>query len=160
MSLKLGTADGYDNIYYTYILREIRGFLLDSSNFGGIYISPKIEPNISQSIRLWGDNVVTEESWNDKYIKNYSVDINLYMKINNINENFYKVFYQESERVYQLMYNNKKSSNSTLAYYAGEVSEIVYNEFEDEESEIDGLFKANFQFNCLVDRVTTASINT
>ena len=58
------------------------------------------------------------------------------------------------------MYNNKKSSNSTLAYYAGEVSEIVYNEFEDEESEIDGLFKANFQFNCLVDRVTTASINT
>ena len=159
MPLKLGSTDGYDNIYYTYVLREIRAFLLNSSNFGGIYISPTYQPNMAQSIRLWGNSVETQETWRDKYTKSYDVDVCMYMTTKNITEGFYKIFYEESERIYQLMHDNKKSTNTTLAYYAGEVSEIVFNEYEDEETEIDGLFKASFNFNCLVDRVTTASIN-
>tara|TARA_Y100001973_G_C5131442_1_gene297991 strand:+ start:271 stop:753 length:483 start_codon:yes stop_codon:yes gene_type:complete len=160
MPLTLGTANGYENVYWTYVLREIRAFLLDSSNYGNVYISPTIEKGLSQGIRLWGSSFETQNLWKDKWTKQYDVDINLYAISQTNSESFYKNFYEESERIYQLMYNNKVSTNSTLAWYNGEVSDIVFGELEDEEDEIDGLNKANFSFSCLIDRVTTATIIT
>ena len=160
MALQLDSANGYVNAYWDYVLREIRAFLMDSSNYGNVYIAPSIEQGSSQSIRLWGSSFETQNLWKDKWTKQYEVDINLYAISQTNSEDFYRNFYEESERIYQLMYNNKISTNSTLAWYNGEVSDIVFDELEDEEDGIEGLHKANFSFTCLIDRATTATINT
>ena len=47
-----------------------------------------------------------------------------------------------------------------MAYDFNENNLQFPNQNMDEEDEIEGLHKANFSFTCLIDRATTATINT
>jgi len=73
-------------------------------------------------------------------------------------ENFYKTFYEQSEILYQTMANNGNHSGA-LGWYDGIVEDISFDNLTGEEGDVEGLHKANFNFSCLVDRTTTATIN-
>ena len=74
----------------------------------------------------------------------------------NPREGFYKQLYGDAERLYQLLHNNKTLSktvgSTTLAWINGKIDDIEFNEFEEDEEDIDGLNVAKLSFNCLVER--------
>ena len=74
----------------------------------------------------------------------------------NPGEAFYKQLYGDSERLYQLLHNNRTKAitegSTTLTWINGEVEDIVYNDLDENESEIDGLNMAKLNFTCLVER--------
>ena len=78
----------------------------------------------------------------------------------NPKEFFYKQFYNDMERVYQLLFDEAlvkettvtKSGNSsgsvTHKFLDGRCEEMVINDFEGEEEDINGLNVCKFIFNC------------
>ena len=54
---------------------------------------------------------------------------------------------------------NNNTVTGALGWYDGVVEDIIYDELDSVEEGIDGLHKASFDFSCLVNRITTATIN-
>ena len=54
---------------------------------------------------------------------------------------------------------NNGTISGALGWFDGMVEDIVYDELDSVEEGIDGLHKASFDFSCLVNRITTATIN-
>ena len=149
MALVQGTT--FDYVYWTIVLNKVQEIIIAEFTYGHVYIAPEIQHIDPFSIRIWGPGASTESIWSDKWHKTYQVDINLYSIDKNPSEAVYKRFFNDSERLYQLMFNNVGISGS-LGWYGGEVEDIVYNELEDTEEEIEGLQKAEFGFSCIVGR--------
>jgi hypothetical protein len=150
MALVQGT--GYDDVYWTNVLKKVQEIIVGEFTYGKVYIAPQIEHPGPFSIRIWGPGANTEEVFSDAWHKVYQVNICMYMIEKNANENFYKRFYSDTERLYQLLFNNI-SISGTLGWYNGVPNDIVYNELDSNEEDIDGLNKAEFDFTCIVNRV-------
>ena len=158
MALQLNAASGYDDVFWTNVLKKIEALINDSSTYGYVYIAPEIQDKSTQSVRIWGDSAESEVLKHTEWIKRYKVNISLYMTSESPTENFYKNFYEQSEVLYQVMANNGVISGA-LGWFDGRIEDIVYDELDSLEEEIDGLHKASFDFSWLVNRITTATIN-
>jgi hypothetical protein len=158
MPLELNATAGYDDVFWTNVLKKIEALINDSSTYGHVYIAPGIQDESPQSVRIWGDSAESDTLKHSEWIKRYNANISLYMISESSTENFYKSFYEQSEILYQVMANNGNISGA-LGWYDGKVEDIVYDELDPLEEGVDGLHKASFDFSCLVNRITTATIN-
>ena len=155
MALAVNTT--YQNFFYDFILDSIRDVLITEFNYGKIYIAPNILHKDPFQIRIWGlSQEETDNLAGNEWQKMYNVEIVLGAISQNPNEQFYKQFYQDSERIYQSLWNNFKGSYSktvgsnTFHLLNGIVEDIEYE--IDEDDEIEGLHKATIGFNILANR--------
>ena len=155
MALVKGST--YENVFYEYVLDGIRDLFITEFNNVKIYIAPTIQHADNFQIRLWGINATTEDWGVQGWQKEYNVEVVLYMIEKNPREPFYKQLYGDGERLYQVLHNNlsltKTVGSTTLSWINGKAGEVVFQEFEGDEAEIDGLHTARLPFSCLLDRV-------
>ena len=149
MALIKGTT--FDDVYWSSVIEPIKTILHNEFNYGKIYISPDIKHLEPFTIRLWGTGASTQELFSSKWHKLYNIDINLYFLEKNPSETFYEQFYIDSERLYQLMFNNPTSSTGK-GWWDGKVNDIAYNNFEGAEDDVDGLNKVTLDFSCISSR--------
>tara|TARA_Y100000401_G_scaffold47994_1_gene37171 strand:+ start:6281 stop:6760 length:480 start_codon:yes stop_codon:yes gene_type:complete len=157
MALQLNAASGYDDVYWTNVLKKVQTVIQDSTSYGNIYIAPQVQNTAAQSIRIWSTNSFSETLKETEWTRLYEVNICLYMITQNRSERFYKTFYEQSEILYQIMVNND-SVDGALGWYNGQVDDIIYNDLNEIEFAVDGLNKASFNFSCYVTRATTGTI--
>tara|TARA_R110002020_G_scaffold10104_10_gene39198 strand:+ start:906 stop:1376 length:471 start_codon:yes stop_codon:yes gene_type:complete len=154
MALVLNTS--YENVFYDVVLDGVRDILIAEFNYGKIYISPKIKHQDPFSIKLWGDSAETQIFAATEWQKEYNVEISINHIEQNPTESFYKQFYQDAERVNQLLFNNQTKAitidGKTFTWIAGEVSSMEFNAENETEEEINGLHSAILSFSCLVSR--------
>ena len=154
----------YENIFYDFIMDPIRDIFITEYNYGKIYIAPSILHQDPFSIRIWGNSSDTHEYFTSAWQKQYNIEISLYEIEKNPSEKYFKQFYNDIERIYQLLFANAKtkstsvtgsgnnSSAVTHVWIDGVCDEFTINEFEGEEEEIDGLNVCRFIFNCKIMR--------
>ena len=154
MALVKGST--YEGVFYDYVLDGVRDLFISEFGNAKVYIAPKILHPDNFQIRIWGPSTSTNEWWAESWQKLYDIEVFLYMIDKNPGELFYKQLYGDSERLYQVLHNNKTLSktvaSTTLTWINGKVDEIEYNDFEGDEEDIDGLNVARLTFNCLVER--------
>ena len=145
----------YQNVFYDFILDSIRDTLVTEYNYGKIYIAPEKKYDDPFSIRLWGINHSLENYSAGEWTKEYSVDIVLYSKLDD-NEQAYKQFYADQERIFQSLWNTYKGvvaktvESVTIHLSTGLVNDIEILTPEDTEEE--NLFQANFSLTILANR--------
>ena len=154
----------YDNVWFNYILDPIRDFFITEYTYGKIYVSPSILHKDPFSIRIWGNSTETISYNQSEWVKRYSNEISLYEIETNPDEAYYKQFYNDIERIYQLLFTNAKtkstsvtgsgnnSSSVTHVWIDGVCEDFTINEYEGNEEEIDGLNVCKFIFNCKIMR--------
>ena len=153
----------YQNVFYDFVLDSIRDVLIAEFNYGKIYIAPNVRYNDNFQIRIWGKSQEeTDNLTGAEWQKEYSVELVLIAIDKNPGEEFYKRLYQDSERIYQSLWNNFKGSYSKTITFGddrsyemillnGIVSGIEYN-IDEEDETIDGMHTAIIDFTVLVSR--------
>ena len=155
----------YENVFYDYVMDPLRDLFITEYNYGKIYIAPQILHKDPFSIRIWGNNAETELIATSTWHKQYNIEISLYEIEKNPGEDYYKQFYNDIERIYQLLFANAKNKSTTLSgsgnnsssitykWFDGQCEELTINEFDEGEDEIEGLNVCKFIFNCKIMRV-------
>ena len=154
----------YENVFFDYVMDPLRDLFISEYNYGKIYISPQILHKDPFSIRIWGNSTETSEYLASAWQKQYNVEISLYEIEANPGEDYYKQFYNDIERLYQLLFTNAKTKSTavtgsgnnsnavTHVWIDGVCEEFTINEFEGDEDEIEGLNVCRFLFNCKIMR--------
>ena len=150
MALVLGTS--YSNVFYENVLKKMRS-IITTDRPCTVYISPSYRDMGSFSIRLWGTSMETDLMMANEWRKLYNMEIVLYVMGEKADERFYEQFYSDAERLNQLLFNNKTIDAATFPWHDGEVSEVLFNEFVEDEEEVDGLHVARYAFSCRLSRV-------
>ena len=155
----------YENVFYDYVMDPLRDLFISEYNYGKIYISPQILHKDPFSIRIWGNNAETSEYLASAWQKQYNVEVSLYEIETNPGEAYFKQFYSDIERIYQLLFANAKTNSTSVTgsgnnsnavthvWIDGVCEEFTINEFEEGEDEIEGLNVCKFIFNCKIMRV-------
>jgi len=149
MALVLDTS--YNNFFYTYVIVELRS-MITTDRAWTVYISPDYKDHGSYSIRLWGSSAETDVILANEWRKLYNVVIALYSTGEDGDEAFYEQFYSDSERLYQLLYNNTENGAASYPWHDGVIGDVSYDEFEGDEDAVDGLHVARFSFSCRISR--------
>ena len=149
-------ALSYDNIFYDYCLDPLRDLFITEYNYGKIYIAPEILHKDPFSIRIWGKETSTHQYVATGWQKQYDVEIVLYSIESNPGEKYYQQLYRDSERIYQLLFNNKAKETTvnsvSRSWIDGVCEGFEINEYDNDEDEIEGLNLARFNFNCKIMR--------
>ena len=155
----------YENVFYDFVMDPLRDLFITEYAYGKIYIAPSILHQDPFSIRIWGNSTETNEYLESTWHKQYNIEIVLYEIEANPGEAYYKQFYSDIERIYQLLFANAKNKSTTLSgsgnnassvthkWFDGVCEEFTINEFEGDEEEIEGLNICRFIFNCKIMRV-------
>ena len=142
----------YKNVFWDCVLDPLRDLFVSEYAYGKIYIAPEIKHKDPFSIRIWGNSANKEEYVVDAHVRQYNVEVALYEIESNPGEEFYKQFYNDGERIHQLMFENKTKSvtvsSTNYRWTDGSVDTMVINDLEGEEEEIQGLHTIKFGFNC------------
>ena len=156
----------YENVFFDYVMDPLRDLFISEYNYGKIYISPQILHKDPFSIRIWGNNAETEVTAASTWHKQYNIEISLYEIEINPGEAYFKQFYSDIERIYQLLFTNAKTNSTTVSgsgnnassvthiWADGQCEEFTINEFAGEEEAIEGLNVCKFIFSCKMMRVT------
>tara|TARA_Y100000310_G_C20646846_1_gene797141 strand:- start:1059 stop:1529 length:471 start_codon:yes stop_codon:yes gene_type:complete len=154
MPLVKGTT--YENVFYDFALDGVKDLLTSEFSGSKVYIAPNILYPDNYQIRIWGTSARTNDWGNDFWQKEYQLEVLVYFIEQNPGENFYKQFYGDAERAYQLLSNNRSKSitvgSTTLVWMNGKVSEMLINEKDEIEEDIDGLHVARLEFSCFIER--------
>ena len=155
----------YENVLYDFVMDPLRDLFITEYNYGKIYIAPSILHQDPFSIRIWGNSAETNEYFASAWQKQYNVEIALYEIETSPGEAYFKQFYNDVERVYQLLFTNAKTKSTTLSggsgsntssvthvWIDGVCEDFIINEFVGEEEAIEGLNVARFVFNCKIMR--------
>ena len=74
----------------------------------------------------------------------------------NHDENTYKQLHQDTERIYQVLFNNAHKDitvgSVAMQWYNGIAEGIEINSFKGEEEEVEGLLKSTINFSCFISR--------
>ena len=149
MALVLDTS--YSNVFYTNVLAKLRS-IITTDRACTVYISPDYKDHGSYSIRLWGSSAETDVLLASEWRRLYNVVIALYSTGEDGDEAFYEQFYSDSERLYQLLYNNTENGAASYPWHDGVIGDVSYDEFEGDEVAVDGLHVARFSFSCRISR--------
>ena len=155
----------YENVFYDFVMDPLRDLFITEYNYGKIYIAPNILHQDPFSIRIWGGSAETSEYLASAWQKQYNVEVALYEIETNAGEAYFKQFYADIERLYQLLFTNAKTKSTTLSSGSGNNTSSVthvwidgvcegltINEFTEEEAEIKNLNVCRFIFNCKIMR--------
>jgi len=156
----------YENVLYDFVMDPLRDLFITEYNYGKIYIAPSILHQDPFSIRIWGNDATTEQYMSSAWQKQYNVEIALYEIETNPGEIYFKQFYNDIERIYQLLFTNAKAKSTTLSggsgsntssvthkWLDGVCEDFTINEFVGEEDTIEGLNVCRYTFNCKITRV-------
>ena len=150
----------YENVFYDYVMDPLRDLFIAEYNYGKIYISPSILHKDPFSIRIWGNNAETNTYLASAWQKQYNVEVFLYEIEVNPGEAYFKQFYNDIERIYQLLFANAKTNSTTVTgsgnnsssvthtWIDGVCEDFTINEFVGEEEAIEGLNVCRYTFNC------------
>ena len=155
----------YENVFYDFVMDPLRDLFVAEYSYANIYIAPAIIHQVPFSIRIWGNSTETEEYHTSAWQKQYNVEISLYEIEANPGEAYFKQFYNDIERIYQLLFANAKTNTTTLSggsgsntssvshtWIDGVCREFTINEFETTEAAITGLNVCKFIFDCKIIR--------
>ena len=155
----------YENVLYDFVMDPLRDLFIAEYNYGKIYIAPSILHQDPFSIRIWGNSAETNQYYAGAWQKQYNVEIALYEIETNPNEVYFKQFYNDIERIYQLLFTNAKAKSTTLSggsgnntssvshsWIDGVCEDFTINEFVGEEETIEGLNVCRYTFNCKIMR--------
>ena len=154
----------YENVLYDFVMDPLRDLFITEYNYGKIYIAPSILHKDPFSIRIWGNSAETNEYFTSTWQKQYNVEVFLYEIEVNPGEAYFKQFYNDIERIYQLLFTNAKTNSTSVTgsgnnssavthvWIDGVCEEFIINEFEEGEDEIEGLNVCKFIFNCKIMR--------
>ena len=154
----------YENVFFDYVMDPLRDLFITEYSYGKIYIAPSILHKDPFSIRIWGNSAETNEYFTSTWQKQYNVEVSLYEIETNPGEAYFKQFYSDIERIYQLLFANAKTKSTTVTgsgnnsssvthtWIDGVCEELTVNEFTDEETEIENLNVCRFIFNCKIMR--------
>ena len=156
----------YENVLYDFVMDPLRDLFVTEYDYGKIYIAPTILHQDPFSIRIWGNSAETNQYLESTWHKQYNVEVFLYEIEKNPGEAYYKQFYNDIERIYQLLFTNAKNKSTTLsggsgnnsssvthAWFDGICEDFTINDFVGEEENIEGLNVCKFIFNCKIMRV-------
>ena len=155
----------YENVFYDFVMDPLRDLFITEYAYGKIYIAPSILHQEPFSIRIWGNSAETEEYFTSTWQKQYNVEVSLYEIETNPGEAYYKQFYNDIERIYQLLFANAKNKSTTISGSGNNSSSVTHvwidgvcegftiNDFEEDEEEIEGMNVCKFIFNCKITRV-------
>tara|TARA_R100001244_G_scaffold109515_1_gene81068 strand:- start:11 stop:466 length:456 start_codon:yes stop_codon:yes gene_type:complete len=149
MALVLDTS--YNNVFYDNVLKKLRS-IITTDRACTVYVSPIYQDMGSYSVRIWGLSAETDELFANEWRKLYNVELAIYAIGEDDNERFYEQLYSDSERLYQLLFNNTSNGASSFPWHDGVVGEIVFDGFEGDEEGVDGLHVARFSFSCRLSR--------
>ena len=154
----------YENVFYDFVMDPLRDLFITEYAYGNIYIAPSIIHQVPFSIRIWGNSatgeIISAKTWH----KEFNIEISLYEIESNPGEDFFKQFYNDITRIYQLLFENAKTNATTLSgsgnntsskthtWLDGKCEEYSINEFDGAEETIEGLNVCRFIFNCTVIR--------
>ena len=145
-------AIDYENIFWDFVLDPLRDLCISEYNYGKIYIAPEIQHKDPFSIRIWGLSADKEEYAVDAHMRQFNIELVLYMIEANPGEDFYKQFYNDGERLHQLLFDNKTKSTTvdatTYTWIDGSADSMEINELVGVEEEIEGLHTIKINFNC------------
>ena len=151
MALVLDTT--YQNTFYDGVLTKLRS-IITTDRACTVYIAPSYQDHGSFSIRLWGQGFETDALHQDEWRKVYNTEIAIYTIGEDGDERFYEQLYSDAERLYQLLFNNQHITSGTIQWYDGEVGEVIFDDFVEDEEAIDNLHVARFSFSCRIDRAS------
>lgn len=152
----------YENILYDFCLDPLRDLFIAEYNYGKIYIAPTIQHHDPFSIRIWCNSAESIRYVASAWQKQYNIEVALYEIEKNPGEQYYKQFFNDIERIYQLLFDNAKSVSTTVSKSGnttgsvtrvlldGVCEDFTINEFDEEEEAIDGLNVCKFTFNCKI----------
>ena len=149
------------NIFFSWFLDPLRDLIVDDFKYGKIYIAPQMIHKDPFSIRIWGNSSETSQLMATRWQRQYNALISLYSIKTNPDESYYKQFYADIERIYQILYENGRSKAvavtefGTLSRYYwidGKCDDFAINEFDEGEEGVDGLNVCKFNFNCKIMR--------
>ena len=155
----------YENVFYDFVMDPLRDLFITEYNYGKVYIAPAILHQDPFSIRIWGNSSETNEYLANAWQKQYNVEVSLYEIETNPGEAYYKQFYNDIERIYQLLFANAKTKSTTVTGSGNNSSSVTHvwidgvcegftiNDFEEDEEEIEGMNVCKFIFNCKITRV-------
>ena len=155
----------YENVFYDYVMDPLRDLFITEYTYGKIYIAPSILHQDPFSIRIWGNSAETSEYLESTWHKQYNVEIALYEIEKNPGEAYFKQFYNDIERMYQLLFANAKNKSTTLSGSGNNASSVTHkcfdgvcedftiNELVGEEENIEGLNVCRFIYKCKIMRV-------
>ena len=154
----------YENVFFDYVMDPLRDLFITEYNYGKIYIAPSILHKDPFSIRIWGNSAETNQYYASAWQKQYNVEVSLYEIETNPGEAYFKQFYGDIERIYQLLFTNAKTNSTAVTgsgnnssavthiWIDGICEELTINEFDEGEDEIEGLNVCKFIFNCKIMR--------
>ena len=154
----------YENVLYDFVMDPLRDLFITEYNYGKIYIAPSILHKDPFSIRIWGNSAETDTYVASAWQKQYNIEISLYEIEKNPGEQYFKQFYNDIERIYQLLFTNAKSKSTTVTgsgnnsnsvthvWIDGVCEEFTINEFQEGEEEIEGINVCKFIYNCKIMR--------
>tara|TARA_Y100000401_G_scaffold115602_1_gene119612 strand:+ start:302 stop:757 length:456 start_codon:yes stop_codon:yes gene_type:complete len=149
MALVLGTT--YNNVFYDNVLQKLRSIIVTDRSCT-VYVSPDYKDMGTYSIRLWGESSETDLMTANEWRRLYNVELSLYSIGEEGDERFYEQLYSDSERLHQLLFNNKENNASSFPWHDGTVSSITFDEFTEGEADVDSLHVARFLFSCRLSR--------
>jgi len=141
----------YNNIFYDNVLSKLRS-IITTDRACSVYVAPSYQDQGSFSIRLWGSSSETDALHASEWRKVYNVEVVIYAIGEDRDEKFYEQLYSDSERLYQLLFNNKHITSGDFAWYDGQVGDVTFDDFIEGEEEIDNLHLARFSFSCRITR--------
>ena len=115
----------YENVLYDFVMDPLRDLFITEYTYGKVYIAPTILHQDPFSIRIWGNSADTEEYYASAWQKQYNVEVFLYEIEANPGEAYFKQFYSDIERIYQLLFTNAKTNSTTVSQYALAESNLI-----------------------------------
>ena len=147
-------AVSYNNVFYDYVLDPLRDALISEFNYGNVYVSPEFKEMGTMSIRLFGTESEVESYDLNHWTKKYTIEIAMYLIESNPSEGFYKQLYNDSERLFQLLFTNKTKTttvgSTTMKWHGGIVEDVTINALEDDEADVEGLNAIKTSFECFL----------
>tara|TARA_Y100001963_G_scaffold81850_1_gene113520 strand:- start:4 stop:2337 length:2334 start_codon:yes stop_codon:yes gene_type:complete len=134
----------YSSVLWEEVMQRVQEIIRDEYNISP-YVSPTLNRKTPSPFRIWSSAQGTETLYAGAWHKEYTISVNHYLKTED-SERFYKKLYQESERLYQLFFNNQGTkSTEILGFFGGEPEGIQISQEGD-------YFRIEVLFTCQVFR--------
>ena len=135
---------GYSSVLWEEVIQRVQEIIRDEYNVSP-YIAPTLNLKTPSPFRIWTQAQSTEALYGGAWHKEYTISVNHYLKTED-SERFYRKVYEESERLYQLFFNNQGTkSTEILGFFGGEPGGIQITQEGD-------YFRIEVLFSCQVFR--------
>ena len=134
----------YSSVLWEEVMQRVQEIIRDEYNISP-YVAPTLNPKTPSPFRIWTQAQGTETLYGGAWHKEYTISVNHYLKTED-SERFYKKVYEESERLYQLFFNNQGTkSTQILGFFGGEPQGMQITQEND-------YFRIEVLFDCQVFR--------